>query len=128
MKYANYDNKGTIIGFYSDDVHTSDQIPKNVIQITDDEWLDCLTNQGKRGVDVQTKKIITITPPAPTQEQLIVYIRQSRNDLLAACDWTQLPDVVLTENQKNAWIKYRQELRDFPETCDVQNPIWPIKP
>jgi hypothetical protein len=50
-----------------------------------------------------------------------------RHDLLAATDWTQLPDVPLAT--KKIWADYRQLLRDitiqegFPE-----NIIWPIKP
>ncbi len=55
-------------------------------------------------------------------------IRMRRNQLLTACDWTQLPDVVLTTEQKATWVEYRQQLRDFPETCDPDNPIWPVLP
>lgn len=41
-------------------------------------------------------------------------IRQYRNELLARCDWTQLPDVALTIEEKLAWGEYRQRLRDIP--------------
>jgi len=74
---------------------------------------------------------ITFTPPAiavPTVEELLAVIRSKRNVLLAECDWTQIADVPLAIEQKLAWSVYRQSLRDFPETCDPTNPVWPIKP
>ena len=53
-------------------------------------------------------------------------VRQQRNELLSACDWTQLPD---SPTDHEAWAAYRQELRDvtaqegFP--WDV---TWPESP
>lgn len=55
-------------------------------------------------------------------------IRKRRNQLLAESDWTQIPDVALTIEQKTAWAVYRQQLRDFPAICDPFNPVWPIPP
>jgi hypothetical protein len=40
-------------------------------------------------------------------------VRAERNRLLAECDWTQLADVVLTDEAKAAWATYRQALRDL---------------
>ncbi len=40
-------------------------------------------------------------------------VRAERNRLLAESDWTQLADVVLTDEAKLAWATYRQELRDI---------------
>ena len=65
-------------------------------------------------------------------ELLMNDIRAMRNNLLKACDWTQMPDTPLTEEQKSAWQAYRQELRDFPST--LTNPssldelVWPVSP
>jgi hypothetical protein len=39
-------------------------------------------------------------------------IENIRLGLLQASDWSQLPDVPLTTEQKQAWAEYRQELRD----------------
>jgi hypothetical protein len=56
-------------------------------------------------------------------------LRILRDGKLSKCDWTQIPDVPLTEEQKTAWINYRQELRDLPgNTEDPKNPIWPPTP
>jgi hypothetical protein len=56
-------------------------------------------------------------------------IRYDRNRLLSYCDWTQLPDVPHTQEQKTAWLVYRQALRDI--TKSFKNPtdvIWPTSP
>lgn len=59
-----------------------------------------------------------------TQEMLI-----QRNNLLAGSDWTQLPDVALTDAKKQEWSTYRQQLRDLPQnTEDVLNITWPTQP
>ncbi|HOB44347.1 MAG TPA: tail fiber assembly protein, partial [Bacillota bacterium] len=53
-------------------------------------------------------------------------IRIVRNRLLAECDWTQIPDVPLTEEQKEAWREYRQALRDIPQTFATPDEVvWP---
>jgi hypothetical protein len=63
----------------------------------------------------------------PLSQQL-AYIRDCIHRLLTASDWTQMPDVPLSEGQKQQWVVYRQALRDFPEVCDPDNPVWPIPP
>lgn len=40
-------------------------------------------------------------------------MRRQRDGLLAASDWTQLPDAPC---DAQAWADYRQALRDFPAT------------
>lgn len=67
-------------------------------------------------------------PPQPTAEELLNAIRIQRDKLLAETDWTQLPDNNLSETKRQEWIAYRQQLRDFPETCDINNPIFPTPP
>jgi len=57
-----------------------------------------------------------------------IAIRATRNNLLSISDWTQMTDTPLTPEQKQAWAVYRQQLRDFPETCDPENPVWPVMP
>lgn len=53
-------------------------------------------------------------------------IRNTRNDKLKECDWTQLAD---STADKTAWATYRQALRDVPKQAnfpwDVQ---WPTQP
>jgi len=56
-------------------------------------------------------------------------LRDLRDFKLSECDWTQIADVPLTEEQKTAWATYRQALRDLPaNTEDPKNPVWPTAP
>lgn len=70
---------------------------------------------------------ITITHQSAMSE-LLMAIRDGRNRLLQSCDWTQTLDAPLSPEKKVEWAAYRQVLRDFPSTCDPENPIWPIPP
>jgi len=47
------------------------------------------------------------------KDSAMTVLRSLRNQLLAACDWTQLAD---STADKQAWATYRQSLRDFPAT------------
>jgi len=65
-------------------------------------------------------------------EDLLNDVRLVRNNLLSVCDWTQLPDVDLTEEQKDSWTSYRQSLRDLSFvssniTC-LEDVPWPDTP
>lgn len=61
-------------------------------------------------------------------EKLWQLIRTKRDRLLQETDFTQLPDAPYTEQEKQEIAVYRQSLRDVPENCDPNNPIWPTKP
>jgi len=80
--------------------------------------------------------------PEPSDEVKMAAIRQERNRLLAECDFIisrhieQLKlvgldimvNTVLTEQQYQVWLEYRQNLRDFPDSVNVSNPIYPTEP
>jgi hypothetical protein len=54
-------------------------------------------------------------------------LRKERNKRLTECDWTQVPDVNLTN--KADWDTYRQVLRDLPSTTiNPWGPNWPKDP
>jgi len=59
-------------------------------------------------------------------------LRQRRNTLLSASDWTQLPDTTLTTAEKTAWMNYRTELRNITNgltTVEQVNSVaFPTKP
>lgn len=56
-------------------------------------------------------------------------LRDERNKLLAASDWTQGADSPLDDKSRKAWVAYRQKLRDLPEqTKDPAAPKWPAPP
>ena len=56
-------------------------------------------------------------------------VRQQRNQLLSACDWTQLADSPLDPDGKGAWALYRETLRMVPQQTGFPWEInWPPKP
>jgi len=68
-------------------------------------------------------ELVPYVPPAPTWEQ----IRGQRDGFLAASDWTDLPNSPV--KNKEAWLSYRQALRDIPQNFeDPSEVIWPKKP
>ena len=65
----------------------------------------------------------------PLEDKKIIQwsiVRNQRDRLLQASDWTQLPDVPLAT--KEAWAAYRQALRDVTLQPDPFNIIWPQPP
>jgi hypothetical protein len=53
-------------------------------------------------------------------------IRETRNELLVECDWTQLADV--STETKAIWSEYRQSLRDITSQTNPFSITWPVKP
>jgi hypothetical protein len=66
-------------------------------------------NKEKPPRDEFISKLEEAFPP-----KLIKEVRVKRDYLLKECDWTQSRDVDLLSN--DAWVTYRQELRDLPQT------------
>lgn len=67
-------------------------------------------------------------PPPPNYDAQWAIVRAERDAKLAACDWTQLPDVPLTPEEVQAWRTYRQQLRDVTSQPDPFNIVWPTPP
>jgi hypothetical protein len=69
-----------------------------------------------------------------TRDELLQAVREQRDYLLSKCDWTQQPDVSLSEEKKREWRIYRQELRDITNEnliallSDPFYAYWPQKP
>jgi hypothetical protein len=60
------------------------------------------------------------------QARLPDEIRQQRNQLLTASDWTQIPDCTV---DKQAWATYRQALRDITTQAGFPSDVvFPTKP
>ena len=73
-------------------------------------------------VDWSEEQIATAT------ESQWALIRQQRNSMLTASDWTQLADAPFTEAKKVEWSEYRQELRDITTQTDPFDIQWPEQP
>ena len=61
-------------------------------------------------------------------DRLAAEHRETRNELLAASDWTQANDSPLTDEAKTSWATYRQALRDLPSSSDWPNVTFPEEP
>jgi hypothetical protein len=73
----------------------------------------------------------------PNPDWYWTQLRAERNRRLAATDWTQLADAHLSQEKKDAWAAYRQELRDLPDevtesmlvvTSPSDSVPWPLDP
>lgn len=85
---------------------------------------------------------LTRVTPVPAGQDFVEYIitdeldehkasriRKSRDDLLSSCDWTQLADCQLSDEQKGAWVTYRQQLRDITAQPEFPSSVnWPVAP
>lgn len=83
---------------------------------------------GSQWIEVWT---VTDATPSEISERLTAQwaaVRYERDDKLQKSDWTQLPDVPLTEQQKADWASYRQALREVTDQPDPFNIVWPTPP
>jgi len=60
MKYALFDKNGFPIAFYDPDIHSN--IPENAIQISDEQWMEFLQNQGRRRWNFEKSTIEVYDP------------------------------------------------------------------
>jgi len=76
-----------------------------------------------------TKKTLDAAWPQVESDRKWGQVRAERDRLLAASDWSQMPDNALDAPTIAAWAAYRQELRDVPQTQDDPDSIvWPEAP
>lgn len=61
-------------------------------------------------------------------DEMWLYIRTNRNELLSQSDWTQILDNQLSEVKRSEWTSYRQSLRDITLQQDPFNLTWPNRP
>lgn len=54
-------------------------------------------------------------------------LRQQRNFRLQECDWTQLPDINISDSDAAAWLEYRQALRNMTEDSNFAVDPWRIE-
>ena len=125
IKYITYNNTTGVIISYGEclDILLSAYQTKEQDVITVEDFTDPIYYK----VDLETKKVI---PRDPDTALLMNKIRYERNVLLICSDWTDTASAQerLGSDLYAEWQTYRQSLRDFPDTCDIENPIWPTPP
>lgn len=122
--FATLDRDGRATGFYRDDIHS--EIPSGALPISAETHAAWIADaQGQRWDGAGLVPCDPPAPPPPTAEEVLL----RRNELLRGCDWTQLADAPLTEQERQAWWDYRQALRDVPEQPGFPaNVTWPEPP
>ena len=117
------------------DFNVIPRMTKNPDDTPFDTLGNLIPNMSKFNGPVQAMQEIVYLPEF-TEEEIQTAIddqfeimRLGRNDLLSKSDWTQVPDVSISDSDAAAWLSYRQELRDLPS--NTTNPFivtWPEKP
>jgi len=73
--------------------------------------------------------VVGDAPPGPVPSTAAQLAWGRAKEMLAASDWSMLPDVPMTAAEKDAWIEYRRALRDIRLQPDFPNNIvWPQIP
>jgi hypothetical protein len=102
----------------------------NIVKILAKYFAECQWNSGDT---YDSLEWYDKTTPKPTQDELnLLYnqlliddMREERNYLLKESDYTVLQD--FPTSNKQAWLDYRQQLRDFPSVWNVGVPF-PLSP
>lgn len=100
------------------------RIPAGAAEISDAAFGQLMDAQ-KAGAKIELRggKPVAV-PHAVSAEEQAIARRRRRDQLLAASDWTQLPDSPLSEDDRAEWATYRQALRDR----DMDGTSWPLSP
>ena len=122
--YATYDNNGDYTGFYTLEIH-GDNIPTTNIVLTEQQWEKANSVRCKVIDGIHTEVPFTNTE---INNKKYAILRSERNNLLKSCDWTQISDAQLSNDKKQEWLTYRQQLRDLPSTVEINNITYPQKP
>lgn len=117
------------------------RLPPNLESIASAEYLQELGLARAKSFDAPKGKIVEGEPTYaddgaggvneifaarwPTWQEA----RSRRDALLAESDWTMLTDAKISVTSLAAWTKYRQYLRDIPQTYATTDLIvWPAAP
>lgn len=122
---------GTDVAYESWELNDVYLLPANTTETSPPEF-DVSTHRAIWQNSAWNVQELEINNPEPLSTNSIPEvnwnsIRDQRQHKLDASDWTMMPDINL-EN-KEAWITYRQALRDIPQI--YQDPtaiIWPVAP
>ena len=109
MKYTTLNENGLPTAFYSDELHLD--IPKEAIEITEDQWLECINNNGARQfINGELIEYVYI----PTNLEIIAQKVLEAKRYLSLTDFKMLPDYEPKEGEDMEVIRVkRAEAREF---------------
>ncbi|WP_245656614.1 tail fiber assembly protein [Novosphingobium naphthalenivorans] len=100
------------------------RIPADAVEISQETWEELLQAQANgKAIAVVGGMPVAVEPTVDEAIRIKVRRRQ-RDALLAATDWTQMPDSPLDALTRKAWADYRHALRDL----DMDGTDWPDSP
>ncbi len=71
----------------------------------------------------------SLFPPPSSEALKMMMLTVLRDKKIAETDWTQLQDVLFSQQKKAEFATYRQALQDLPQNCkDPETILWPVKP
>jgi hypothetical protein len=137
--YAAYDDNRRVTGFYHGAIHGT-KVPKRAIKITPEQHTDAMRQQSE-GMEMfvaASLDKLEYRKPVVTDEQKWATVRADRDRLLNELFWLverhreQLDlgiETTLSEVQYKSLLKYRQALRDLPDSSkDSEAVVWPKPP
>ena len=141
MKYLQIDEHGNILSVAQPTMGFTYTPRKNIKEVPNEIKINYDTSWWNTNLDM-----LDTREPRPGEfykwensnwvfvlEEFLNVLRYERNLKLSACDWTQIPDVDLTDYEKTLYATYRQELRDIPSLLTgnevtLDDVVWPIHP
>lgn len=100
-------------------------LPEDAVPVTEERYRTLLSAQGEGKEIVEVRGKPVARDFEPNADELLITRRRQRDRLLAASDWTQLPDALSGQGElKMDWLEYRQQLRDL----DMTGTNWPVAP
>ena len=111
QKYAVFDTNGFPKAFYDDEIH--EKIPGDAVEITEQQWLEFVNNQGKRKWDFTKNDVVVYEPPLPSlnelkkqkQKELLLYEKQRLQKILDSYGYISLADVQFYASQNDQEAK-----------------------
>ena len=97
------------------------------------DYTQTVTETTPAQIDGVWSQVWTVAPASQDviDQRLVAQwsvVRADRNQRLASCDWTQLPDSPLSVEVKAQWATYRQALRDVTQQPNPFAIVWPTTP
>lgn len=124
-KFAVVDTDGRAVAFYDSETHGV-RIPGEAFEISEAIYREWLAGQATLAWDAKEQGLVAAPHAARVSREML---RANRNRLLAASDWTQLPDSPLSQGQQLAWRNYRDALRNlFVGSPDPASVVFPEEP
>lgn len=99
------------------------RIPADAVAVSEAAYAELMAAQARGMVIVPGRNGPEARPHEPDEAERQASRRARRDRMLAASDWTQLPDAT-PPGGRAAWAEYRQALRDL----DMAGADWPSRP